>query len=269
MRFGSLGPWLALGSLAVAAPATAQQHVAFVTCPVAQDTGPRSDVCFFVRHQGVRYGVVIPPDWGKPQLGHKLLVEGVVTDGPQECAGVPIKGRASVLPELSLDCNEIAPATPEILALKLERRPDITEEQRAMILADPSSSLQIMRLASLPVPEVVLGRTETIYFPFERDRASGPDAMVLLELARLAQATPDVEISVRAFRGATLLDDGEALTEREDMARLRGEKMTAILIGLGVPERSIDLEIVDAVAEPTGKADWQGRRAELRVSAPR
>ena len=70
-----------------------------------------------------------------------------------------------------------------------------------MILTDPSSSLQIMRLRALPVPEVALGRTETIYFPFERDRASGPDAMVMLELARLAEATPGVQISVRAFRG--------------------------------------------------------------------
>lgn len=269
MRFGSLGPWLALGSLAVAAPATAQQHVAFVTCPIAQDTGPRSDVCFFVRHNSVRYGLAIPPDWGNPQLGHKLLVEGVVTDGPQECAGVRIDGRASVMPELSPECNEIAPASPEILALRLGRRPDITDEQRAMILADPSSSLQIMRLAALPVPEVALGRTEMVYFPFERDRASGPDAMVLLKLARLAQATSDVKVSVRAFRGATLLDNGEILTEREDMARRRGEKIADILIGLGAPESSIELEIVDAVTEPIGTADWQSRRAEVRLSTPR
>ena len=269
MRSGSLGPWLGLGALAVAAPATAQQHVSFVTCPVAQETGERSDVCFFVRHEGVRYGVDIPSDWGRPQLGHMLLVEGVVSDGPQECGGVRIEGRTSVMPELSRECNEIAPATPEILAMELGRRPDITEEQRAMILADPSSSLQIVRLRSLPVPEVVLGRTETIYFPFERDRASGPDAMVMLELARLAEATPGVEISVRAYRGATLLDNGEVLTEREDMARLRGEKIVDILTGLGAPEGSIALEVFDTVAEPTGEADWQSRRAELRVSLSR
>ncbi|WP_144097600.1 hypothetical protein [Croceicoccus sediminis] len=261
--------WLALGSLAISAQATAQQHLSFVTCPVAQDTGDRSDVCFFVVHAGVRYGVALPIDWGKPQLGHKLLVEGVVDDSAQECGGVRIDGRASVMPELSLECSEIAPATPDILALKLGRRPGITDEQRAMILADPSRSLQIMRLPALPVPKVALGRTETIYFPFERDRASGPDAMKLLELARLAKSTPGTTISVRAFRGATLLDNGEVLTEREDMARLRGEKIAGILIGLGAAEGSIKLEVIDDVAKPTGKADWQSRRAELRVSASR
>ncbi len=269
MRFGFPGPWLALGALLVAAPASAQQHLSFLACPVAQDTGDSSDVCFFVMHDGVRYGVAIPPDWGKPQLGHMLLVEGVVDGDKQECGGTAIDGRASVMPELSPECSEIAPATPEILAMELGRRPGITDEQRAMILADPSSSLQIMRLPALPVPEVALGRTETIYFPFERDRASGPDAMVLLELARLAKATRHAAIAIRAFRGATLLDNGEILTEREDMARLRGEKIAGILAGLGAPEEAIDLEIVDAVTAPTGKADWQSRRTELRVSAVR
>ncbi|MWV28180.1 hypothetical protein [Aurantiacibacter rhizosphaerae] len=255
--------------MTVAVPASAQEYLNFVACPVAQDTGERSDVCFFVRHNGERYGVSIPPDWGRPQLGHKLLVEGNVSDEGQECGGVKIEGRASVLPELSLECDEIAPATPEIIALKLGRRPDITEEQRAMILADPSTSLQIMRLRALPVPEVALGQTETIYFPFERDRASGPDAMVMLELARLAEATPGVQISVRAFRGANLLDNGEVLVEREEMARQRGEKIVGILEGLGAPEGSIHLEVFSEAPEPTGRNDWQSRRAELLVSAPR
>ncbi|GBH29588.1 hypothetical protein MBESOW_P0842 [Sphingobium xenophagum] len=269
MRFGSLGSSLALASLAVAAPVSAQQHLNFVACPVAQDTGERSDLCFFVMHGGVRYGVSLPIDWGNPQLGHKLLVEGVVSKGSQECGGLRIEGRASVLPELSLECNEIAPATLEILALKLGRRPGISDEQRAMILANPSSSLQIMRLPALPVPKVALGSTETIYFPFERDRASGPDAMVMLELARLAKATPGAKVSVSAFRGATLLDNGEIVTERKDMAHLRGEKIAAILTGLGVLEDAIDLKVVGTVAKPSGNADWQSRRAELRVSVPR
>lgn len=268
MRFTNLAPVLAFGAIASGVPASAQEHLNFIACPVAQDTGEHSDVCFFVRHEGTRYGVSSPPDWGNPQLGHKLLVEGVVSDDEQECGGVKIEGRASVMPEISPECDEIAPATPEILALELGRRPDITEAQRAMILANPSASLQIVRLPALPVPEVALGRTETIYFPFERDRASGPDAMVMLELARLAGATPGAAVSIRAYRGATLLDTGEILAEREDMARQRGEKIAGILAGLGAPANAITLEIFDAASEPDGHADWQGRRVELRVSQP-
>ena len=269
MPFRDVASILAFGALAGAVPASAQEHRNFVACPVAQDTGARSDVCFFVRHEGVRYGVSSPPDWGNPQLGHKLLVEGIVSDEGKECGGVRIQGRASVMSELSPECDEIAPATPEIMALELGRRPDITEAQRAMILADPAASLQIVRLPALPVPEVALGRTETIYFPFERDRASGPDAMRMLELARLAKATPGAAVSVRAYRGATLLDTGEILTEREDMARQRGEKVVGILTGLGAAASAIELEVFDAAAEPDGSADWQSRKVELRVTLPR
>jgi len=258
----------ALGALAVSTQAMAQQHLSFITCPVAQDTGERSDVCFFVMHNGVRYGVSLPIDWGNPQLGHKLLVEGAVNESAQECGGVRIEGRASVMPELSLECNEIAPATPEILALELGRRPGITQEQRARIAADPSSSLRVMRLRALPVPEVALGRTETIYFAFERDRATAPDAMVLLELARLAEATSGVQITVRASRGATLLDNGDILTERPEIAEQRGEKLVGILVGLGAPLGSISVETFDASANPDGEEDWLSRRAELTVSAP-
>ena len=259
---------LALGSLAVSTQATAQQHMNFLTCPVAQDTGEHSDVCFFVMQDGVRYGVSLPIDWGNPQLGHQLLVEGVVDDSAQECGGVRIDGRASVMPELSPQCNEIAPATPEILALGLGRRPGITPEQRAMIAADPSSSLQVMRLRALPVPEVALGHTETIYFAFESDRATAPDAMLLLELARLAEATPGVQITVRAYRGATLLDNGNTLMEKPGIAQQRGEKLAGILVGLGAPEGSITVETFDASASSNGKEDWKSRSAELTVSAP-
>ena len=66
-----------------------------------------------------------------------------------------------------------------------------------------------------------------------------------------------------------MLDNGEILTEREDMARQRGEKIVGILEGLGAPQGSIDLEVFIEFAQPTGNADWQSRRAELRVSAPR
>ncbi len=54
-----------------------------------------------------------------------------------------------------------------------------------------------------------------------------------------------------------LLEKDELLTEREDMARRRGEKIVDILVGLGVPQSSIGREIIDAVAEPTDTADWQ------------
>ena len=53
------------------------------------------------------------------------------------------------------------------------------------------------------------------------------------------------------------------------MARKRGDKIAAILTGLGAPEESIDLEVVEAVAQPDGDTDWQNRRVELWLSNAR
>ena len=259
---------LALFVCAVSTPARAQS-LSFLACPVAQDLGPQRDICFFAVRDGVRYGVSGPADWGNPQLGHQVLIEAEVADRPQECGGVPIDGRVSVMPELSPECDEIVPATPELLSDELPARLRLSEADRSMIEADPATSLRIVRLPALPVPEVALGRTETIYFPFESDRASGPDAMKMLELARLAEATPDAQVAVRAYQGATLLDIGQVLAERTDMARKRGEKIAGILAGLGVPEEAIAVEIIEAVPAPDGEGDWKLRRVELLVSGTR
>lgn len=265
-RSAQLATVLALSTFAVSFQAQAQS-LSFLACPVAQDLGPQRDLCFFAMRDGVRYGLSSPQDWGNPQLGHKVLVEAEVADRPQECGGLAIDGRVSVMPELSPECDEIAPAMPEFLAEELPARLRLSDEDRLMIDADPKTSLRIVRLPALPVPEVALRRTETIYFPFESDRASGPDAMKLLELARLAVATPGARMEVRAYRGASLLDTGQVLTERPDMARKRGKKIADILGGLGVSDQAIALEVIDAVPNPSGTRDWEHRRVELRVSS--
>lgn len=264
---GCRGPagWLTLTALVLSWPASAQ-HLAFVACPIAQDRGPRLDVCFFAIHNGVRYGLTSPTDWGAPQLGHKVLVEGEVTDGQPQCGGVPIDGQASVIPELSPECNEIAPATPTFASEPVPARAILGDADRALIEADPLSSLRIVRLAPLPTPEVALGQTETIYFPFERDRASGPGAMVMLSLARLASVTEYPRVLIRAYQGATLLDTGEVLAERSDMAAQRGTKVAGILTGLGVPAEAVDVVIFHEPPSPSGQEDWRNRRVEITVS---
>ncbi len=267
-RSAQLAASLALSALAVSSQAQAQS-LSFLACPVAQDLGPQRDLCFFAMRDGVRYGLSSPQDWGNPQLGHKVLVEAEVADRPNECGGIAIDGRVSVMPELSPECDEIVPVTPEFLAEELPARLRLSDADRSMIEADPATSLRIVRLPALPVPEVALRRTETIYFPFESDRASGPDAMKLLELARLAVAIPGTRVEVRAYRGASLLDVGQVLTERPDMARKRGKKIADILAGLGVPEQTIALEIIETAPAPGGHRDWEHRKVELRVSSAR
>mgnify|MGYP001058602512 CR=1 FL=1 len=259
---------IALATFGAAQPG---ESVSFVACPVAQHLGPDRDVCFFTEHRGRRYALTNPPDWGAPQLGHKVLVEGVVTDRPAECGGIVLEGRVSVMPELSLECNTIAPLTPEIAA-SLDRRNPRADEiaaELAAIARDPARSLHPVRLRLDATATVALGRVETIYYPFESDRSSGPDAIRLVELAKLASATQGAHIRIRSYRGASRLDDGTVLSERRGMAQQRADKVAGILKGLGAERATFDITVFEDDTEPKGREDWKLRRVEISVQTRR
>ena len=74
---------------AMAEPPPAGTPLSFVSCPIARDTGPDTDLCFFAEYEGARYALVNQPDWGNMQLKHKVLVEATVMDGPPVCGATP------------------------------------------------------------------------------------------------------------------------------------------------------------------------------------
>ena len=85
----------------------------FVACPVVQDT--RTVPCWMSEDDGELYYLGIQTDisaeFHPPYLGHKVLVEGTVSNEPRICGGVVLKPvRVSPLPELDGSCNTILPA---------------------------------------------------------------------------------------------------------------------------------------------------------------
>jgi len=100
--------WACLITVIAAAEPPAGKYVSFLACPIARDTGPVTDVCFLAEHNGERYALVNPPDWGVPQLKHRVLVEGRVAAG-SFCGAITIEGRASVLPDIDNSCNTVLP----------------------------------------------------------------------------------------------------------------------------------------------------------------
>lgn len=261
---------LALSTLGIAAQQG--ESVSFIACPVAQDQGPDRDVCFFTEYRGKRYGLTIPPDWGAPQLGHKVLVEGIVADRPAACGGIPLDGRVSVMPELSPECNTIAPLTPDIAA-SLRRasdpRADEVATELAAIASDPSRSLRPIPQQGITRPTAELGKAETIYYPFESDRSSGPDASRLVAMAQLANRTDDAKILIRSYRGASRLDDGTVIEEKRGMAKQRADKVVGILKGLGAENAAFTVEVFEDDMKPTGREDWKLRRVEVRLDSAR
>src|SRR5687767_4567280 len=97
----------------VAAAETPQQHLSFVSCPIVRDT--KTVPCWLAEYEGQTYFLTIQTDVSAPVnppwLGHRVLVEGVVSNEPNICGGRVLKPvTLSVLPELDGSCNTILPA---------------------------------------------------------------------------------------------------------------------------------------------------------------
>src|SRR5688572_33107220 len=85
----------------------------FVSCPVVQDT--KTVPCWLSEYRGELYYLGIQSDisaeFHPPYLGHKVLVEGVVSNEPRICGGIVLKPVVvSPLPEADSACNTILPA---------------------------------------------------------------------------------------------------------------------------------------------------------------
>ncbi len=243
--------------------------VSFVACPVARHQGPWRDVCFLTRHEGREYALRNPADYGEPQLKHRILVEGRIVEGEQHCGAQLLDGRFSVLREIDPSCSEIIPYTGPITDAPPDmRRPgayssDDPQWAHLHLSVRPVMN-QVPGAAPLPPGPPWHPQRQTIYFPFDSDRASGPDMDQVVQLVEYAMAS-NARIEVRSYQGQSLLDSGEVMSERPGMAKQRAEKMRDILVGLGLDERQLTVTWDPEPNVGTGREDWRARRIEIHL----
>lgn len=265
---------LFMSGVAAAAPAVGAA-VSFVACPVARDTGPNTDLCFSTEYDGVVYALTSPPDWGAPQLKHRVLVEGVVRDGPNVCGGLPLDGRVSVLPDIDSACDRILPFDGVIVGVAGGVFNSGPAEQRARMVdlarraQGDEPALSILPVAADPPPPAAFSppfaaRRFTLYYPFDSDRATGPDMIEVVDLVRYAVASK-AQIRIVSRQGVSKLSNGVLLAEPSGTAMRRADKLAGIMVGLGVAPDSVTTETIATAAAPDGVEDWRDRRIELHV----
>ena len=82
----------AFASLAAQGEVAQERNISFVACPIIQDTN--TVPCWLAEYEGKLYFLGIQTDaggWPPPWQGHKVLVEGQVTDNPLVCGGIVLK----------------------------------------------------------------------------------------------------------------------------------------------------------------------------------
>jgi outer membrane protein OmpA-like peptidoglycan-associated protein len=252
------------------APATQRN---FVACPVVRDT--RDIPCWTADYQGETY--YLTPQTGRsagvvfsPQLKHRVLVEGTLTDQPRICGGVVLKDvKLSVFPDVDPSCNTILPDNgmkvtgPRPLgpdgdppgAAPTRRRPDPAQAQAAR-----KAAFDAEVAARKPKDFIVTYFFGTDYLPFPVEQATVDQA------ADYANAVKARKVEVTGYRGQTILSDGRRLTEESRLAQSRATTVAAILKDFGVAPASLAVTWKTAPEHAGGVSDYRKRRTVIRVT---
>jgi len=248
--------------LAIAASGHAQKapepgaRLNFIACPLVRDTyvpawlAQKDGELYYLGPQGD-----LGADFYPPQLGHKALIEGVVSpDGERISGGVvlsPVK--VSVLPELDASCNTILPAA-GFADPPHHRTPG------------PSNSREGERNRERPAPPQPPFKSESFDVPFAFDVSEhlfARDSRMVSAAASYAAAIKASAVEVIGYRSGALLSDGTRLQERADVASRRIAKIVGMLEHAGVSPAIVTSRRSDADFD--GVDDYQTRRVAIVV----
>jgi hypothetical protein len=252
------GGVLLAGWLAAASVGAAQQRLNFVSCPIVRDTA--SVPCWLAEHEGETYFLTLQTDVSAPVtppwLGHRVLVEGTVSDGPRICGGRVLQPvRLSVL-DRDASCNTMLPAEDRYnLGFEPPRPPG---PSRGRLAFDNAPS------AAPPPPVTAATREFVVPYPFD-GLVGFNHAGLLTEVLEFARKVSDREIEIVGHRGAVRLSNGETLVEESTIGQRRAEQVAMLLQGAGLTEPTYKVGWRTEAAAATGVDDHLSRRVVITV----
>ena len=256
-----------LFAVALMAGATAssaeQARRSFVACPIVRDTA--SVPCWLSQYEGETYFLVLQTDVSSPVtppwLGHKVLVEGEVSNEPRICGGVVLKSvHLSVLPQLDSSCNQVLPAEERYnLTFEPPRPPGPSKGRLAF---DNSAGPRG------PAPVAISAEPKQFVVPYEFDGMVGfSHPRFLRPILDYALAAKSTRIEVMGYRGAALLSSGSTLAEEEGIGRRRAEQVAMLLKSteLQSPDIQFNVRWQDAPSPVDGRDDFKTRQVVVTV----
>jgi hypothetical protein len=257
----------------LAAEPRAGERLSFVSCPIVRDT--KTVPCWLAEHEGETYFLTLQTDVSAPVnppwLGHKVLVEGIVSDEPSICGGRVLKPLAlSVMQELDGSCNTVLPAEDRYeLTFEPPRPPGPSRGRLAF--GDPTPRTGTAPDGSAPGDGAnarASGRTFTLQYEFD-GMVAFRHAQILQQILDLAHKTKALEVQVTGYRSASRLSNGAVMRERDKIDRQRAEQVRELLKGAGLTGVKYTLHWKDLSRRPNGKDDASNRRAEIVVAGAR
>jgi hypothetical protein len=229
----------------------------FVSCPIVRDTS--TVPCWLSEYDGELYYLGIQTDisaeFHPPYLGHKVVVEGRVSQQPRICGGIVLEPvKISVVPELDKNCDTILPAE-DRYTIDFNPRPPGPSGGRLAFQNAPAPAQ-----AAEPAPGP---REFTIRYSFD-GKVEGRNAGDLSRILRHAEATGARRLIIVGHEGGVLLSNGTLLTEKQGMAQARAEEVALLLKAGGLADLSFEVSWEQATVAD-GVDDWMARRTEVTV----
>lgn len=249
----------------------------FVECPILLDTEPVP--CWVADYKGERYFLAVQSGRGAggttipPQLLHRALVEGTMSDEPRICGGIVLRPImiSPMMDEIDQSCNRLEPSGgyhangPRVVGLDGdppgERESTAFGEsfgQRTGL--DERRAVYVANAAARKRMDFEIGfffDSDYIIYPIEQE-----DVEDAVDYANLLKAS---KIEIVAYSAPAQLSDGGERRESADIAKRRAEKLALILKDFGW---SADRLSVKWEAKPThngGVRDYERRKAVIRV----
>jgi len=248
-------------SVSLAATPATDSRVSFVSCPIVRDTS--SVPCWLAEYEGVLYFLTLQTDVSAPVnppwLGHKVLVEGVVSGEPDICGGRVLKPvTLSVMQELDGSCNTLLPAEERYnLTFEPPRPPGPSRGRLAFGNPTPAGA---PTAGAAP-------RDFTLQYEFD-GMVAFRHAQTLQRILDAARATKATELKITGFRSASRLSNGLVMRERESIGQERAEQIRTLLQGAGLNGVRYTLEVKDLSKRPNGTEDAAHRRADVTIVGP-
>lgn len=245
---------LALTTIAMHSLATANERLAFVSCPIVRDTP--SVPCWLAEFKGETYYLGIQTDvsadFYPPSLGHMVLVEGEKTSDARICGGIPIsKVVVSVMPERADNCQALLMAEERYtLPFEPPRPPGPSMGRLAFVREEPVK----------PQPPF---QPKTFEMNYDFDHTVGfKHPRWLVQVMNYATQTSARTITIKGYRGQTQLTGGGSLTERDGLAERRAKEVEVLLrsAGLTSPEYKVSWK------EKPDVGDASRRRVTITVT---
>jgi hypothetical protein len=257
MRGGIRGGVLLAGWLAAGAAGVAQQRTNFVSCPIVRDTA--SVPCWLAEHEGEIYFLTLQTDVSAPVtppwLGHRVLVEGMVSNEPRICGGIVLKPVHLSVLDRDASCTTMLPA---------EERYNLTFEPPR----PPGPSKGRLAFDNAPAapasPRAVSTREFVVAYSFDGLVAFN-HAGVLTQVLEFARAANAREIEIVGHRGAVRLSNGQMMVEEATIGKKRAEQVAMLLQGANLTTPSYKVSWRDEAAAATGVDDHLSRRVVITV----